>query len=122
MTFARIGHALATVTAVVVRLVSSRTLKSESTENHYRLLFERSPAGVYRRTIDGQFLDVNDACFRIFGFDSREECLARNASELWFDPADRETFVARLIRLKSLGSFECRYRRRDGARCGCWKA
>ena len=49
-----------------------------------------------------------------FGFASREEYLARNASELWFDPADREAFVARLIRLKSLDSGECRYRRRDG--------
>jgi PAS domain S-box-containing protein len=111
----RIGRALAAVTAAVVRLLPSRTVKPDWTDHHYRLLFERSPAGVYRRTIDGQFLDVNDACFRIFGFDSREECLARDASELWFDPADRETFAARLILLKSLGSFECRYRRRDGA-------
>jgi PAS domain S-box-containing protein len=106
--------AFAILTSMVDRRFSSQTLELESTENRYRLLFERSLAGVYRSTIDGRLLDVNDACFRIFGYASREEHLAHNVSELWFEPADREAFVARLIRVKSLANFECRYRRRDG--------
>ena len=33
---------------------------------------------------------------------------------MWFEPADRQEFVARLIRLKSLANSECCYRRKDG--------
>ena len=96
------------------RRFSSQTLELESSEHRYRLLFERSLAGVYRSTIDGRILDVNEACFRIFGYASREEHLAHNASEVWFEPADREEFVARLIQPKSLANSECCYRRKDG--------
>jgi len=78
------------------RLVLSPTRELEATENRYRLLFERSPAGVYRSTIDGRFLDLNDACFRMFGYVSREEHLAHNAAASWFEPAERKEFIARL--------------------------
>src|SRR4029078_10089260 len=80
----------------------------------YRLLFERSLAGFYRSTIDGHILDVNEACIHIFGYASREEYLARNASELWFETTEREAFVAGLVRLKSIANAEYCYRRRDG--------
>jgi PAS domain S-box-containing protein len=102
------------LTSIIDRRLSSQTLELASSESRYRLLFERSLAGVYRSTIDGRILDVNEACFRIFGYASREEHLAHNASEVWFEPAGREDFVARLIRLKSLANAECCYRRKDG--------
>jgi NO-binding membrane sensor protein with MHYT domain len=64
--------AFAILTSIIDRRFSSQTLQLESSEHRYRVLFERSLAGVYRSTIDGHFLDVNDACFRIFGYASRE--------------------------------------------------
>jgi two-component system, sensor histidine kinase and response regulator len=106
--------AFAILTSIIDRRFSFQTLELESSEQRYRLLFERSLAGVYRCTVDGRILDVNDACFRLFGYASREEHLAHNASDSWFAPADREEFVARLIDLKSLASIECCYRRKDG--------
>jgi two-component system sensor histidine kinase/response regulator len=106
--------AFAILTSIIDRRFSSQTLELESSEHRYRVLFERSLAGVYRSTIDGRFLDVNDACFRIFGYASREEHLAHNASEVWFEPADRNEFVDRLIQLKSVANSEHRYRRKDG--------
>ena len=107
--------AFAILTSIIDRRFSFQTLELESSEKRYRLLFERSLAGVYRSTIDGRLLDVNDACFRIFGYASREEHMAHNASDMWFQPADRDEFVARLIRLKSLANVESCYRRKDGA-------
>ena len=82
--------AFAILTSIIDRRFSSQTLELESSESRYRLLFERSLAGVYRSTIDGRILDVNEACFRIFGYASREEHLAHNASEVWFEPAARD--------------------------------
>jgi two-component system, sensor histidine kinase and response regulator len=106
--------AFAILTSIVDRRFSSQTLELESSENRYRLLFERSLAGVYRRTVDGQILDVNEACVRIFGYASREEQLAHSAFDIWFDTEAREDFVARLTLQKSLASCERRYRRKDG--------
>ena len=102
------------LTSLLDRRFSSQTFELESSESRYRLLFERSLAGVYRRTMDGRILDVNEACFRIFGFASREEQLAHNASEMWFEPAEREVFIAQLVQHGSMGSSERRYRRKDG--------
>jgi two-component system sensor histidine kinase/response regulator len=106
--------AFAILTSIIDRRFSSQTLELESSEHRYRMLFERSLAGVYMSTLDGDILDVNDACFRIFGYASREEHMAHNASELWFDAESRQEFVARLLSLKSLASSERRYRRKDG--------
>jgi len=98
------------------RRQSSRTIALQSSERHYRQLFERSLAGVYRCTLDGRFLEVNEACFRIFGYASRDEYLSHNASDSWLEPAERDAFVARLTSLKSIANAECSYRRNDGAR------
>jgi PAS domain S-box-containing protein len=104
----------AILTSVIDRRFSSQTLELESSENRYRMLFERSLAGVYRSTLDGRMLDVNAACFRIFGYATREEHLAHNASEVWLEPAAREEFIARLVRLKGIANSEVCYRRKDG--------
>jgi two-component system sensor histidine kinase/response regulator len=106
--------AFAILTSLIDRRFSSQTLELESSENRYRLLFERSLAGVYRSTMDGRILDVNEACFRIFGYASRDEHLTHNAAEMWFDPTDREQSLARLIQLKSISNSERCYRRKDG--------
>jgi PAS domain S-box-containing protein len=104
----------AILTSVLDRRFSSQTLELESSETRYRMLFERSLAGVYRSTLDGRILDVNAACIRIFGYATREEHLAHNASEVWPDPAARGEFVARLVRLKGIANSEVCYRRKDG--------
>ena len=83
-------------------------------EERYRLLFERNLAGVFRSTPEGRILDCNDACFRIFGCDSRREFLSRDAASFYFDPADREEVIARVRTEGSLTNFEIRFRRRDG--------
>jgi two-component system, sensor histidine kinase and response regulator len=106
--------AFAILTSILDRRFSSQTLELESSEHRYRMLFERSLAGVYRSTLDGRILDVNPACFRIFGYGSCEEHMAHSAAELWYDAENREEFIARLLSQKSLASAERRYRRKDG--------
>ena len=106
--------AFTVLTSMFDRQLALQTHDLALTESRYRMLFERSLAGVYRSTIDGRLLDVNDACSRMFGYASRDEQLATHASDMWFDPAEQDVFVARLVRLKSLANAECRYRRKDG--------
>ena len=85
-----------------------------SSEERYRLLFERNVAGVYRAALDGRLIDCNDACARIFGLGSREEALAHRLWDI-YDLADRrEEIMSRLLEERSLTNFEVRVRSREG--------
>jgi len=94
------------------RKTAERALRDS--EERYRTLFERNLAGVYRTTVDGRILDVNDACARIFGFGSREELMAHNAIDFYFDPAERESTLRRLRVSGSLVNIDYPFRRPDG--------
>ncbi len=107
--------AFAILTSIIDRRFSSQKLELVSSESRYRLLFERSLAGVYRSTIEGRILDVNDACFRIFGYASREEHLSHDAADAYHEPGSRDRFVAELMRVKSFANSECCYKRKDGS-------
>lgn len=105
---------LALLTSFLDRRFSAQTLELESSEARYRLLFERSLAGVYRTTLGGRILDCNEACVRILGYASREDALAHPASDSYSNSAAREAFIARLQEQKTLTNFERRLRRKDG--------
>jgi len=85
-----------------------------ASEARYRQLFERNLAGVFRSTVDGRFLDCNEAFARTFGYASRQEVLARTTSDLYFDPQEHELATSRLKQEKFLTNCEFRLRRQDG--------
>ncbi len=85
--------ALAIVTSLVDRQYSAQASQLASTEQRYRLLFERSLAGVYRITMDGRILDCNDACARILGYASRDELLSSAAASSYSSPDDLSQFI-----------------------------
>ena len=112
VTFMVLG--LAVLTSFLDRRFSAQTLELESSEARYRLLFERSLAGVYRITLEGRILDCNDAFSRILGYASRAEHLAHSADDQYLGPANREAYSARLQEQKALTNFERCLRRKDG--------
>ena len=79
----------------------------------YRLLFERSLAGIYRASIDGRLLTCNLAGARLLGFDSAEELLRSNAAD-FSSPDERAAFVALVREHKGLVNRESRLVRKDG--------
>jgi two-component system, sensor histidine kinase and response regulator len=106
---------LAVITSVVDRQYSAQASQLASTEQRYRLLFERSLAGVYRITLDGRILDCNDACARILGYASRDSLLQNSvAATSYSNPDDLSQFISRLRAEGSLTNFERRLLRRDG--------
>jgi diguanylate cyclase (GGDEF)-like protein/PAS domain S-box-containing protein len=104
---------LGTAQDITARKEAEKALRES--EERYRLLFERNLAGVYRTTLDGRVLDCNDAFARIFGYESRQELLSRNVSEVYFRETDRDAFLARLREHKTLTNEESCLRRKDGA-------
>lgn len=87
----------------------------KASEARYRLLFERNLAGVYLGTTDGRILDCNDACARLFGYESREELLSADAAGMYSDEGERERLVSLLREQRQLTNVELQLRRRDGS-------
>jgi len=83
-------------------------------ERRYRLLFERSPVGVFRTTLSGRVLEINEAGARIFGYESRMDFRSQNAQHLYFDPQERDELIEKIKRDKFITNAETRLRRKDG--------
>lgn len=98
--------------------ITDRKLQEErlgASELRYRILFERNVAGVFRSTIDGRFLDANQAVVAIYGYPSVEELLAINAAQLFPDPASRRKMVEDLRERGFLRNYELTLVRKDGS-------
>jgi PAS domain S-box-containing protein len=106
---------LAALSFLVGRRSSARSLGFESAGQRYRLLFERSLAGVIRTTLDGKILDCNQACAKIFGYASGEELLSSPVTNRCFCPEEHDAFIKRLKEEKSLTNYEHSMRRKDGS-------
>jgi len=59
-------------------------------ERKYRLLFERSLDGIYRTTVEGKYLDVNQALVKMLGYKNKEELLKIDIpTQLYVKKSDR---------------------------------
>src|SRR5215831_4172008 len=85
--------------AGIARDITQRKRAQEallSSEQRYRLLFERNVAGVGIGSLDGRVLDCNDGWARILGYDSRDEVIGRHASEFYVNLAERQSLLDEL--------------------------
>ncbi len=89
-----------------------------SAEARYRSLFENALEGMYQAAPDGRYIEVNPACARLFGCESKEELLAVLAEVpqmLYADPLARAEFVQRLRQQDFVINFESEIYRLDGS-------
>jgi PAS domain S-box-containing protein len=86
----------------------------QHSEERFRLLFEDDLTGDYLATPDGTILLCNQAFVEIFGFDSREEAVGSNLSNLYVAPMLWSRFIQLLSDNKSLERYERTSRHSDG--------
>jgi len=104
--------------AGIARDITKRKRDEEallSSEQRYRLLFEKNVAGVGIVSLDGRVLDCNDSWAQILGYQSRDEIRGRFASEFYFNPAEREPLVDELFDKQKLVSREVQLKHKDGS-------
>jgi PAS domain S-box-containing protein len=74
-------------------------------ENKYRQLFEKSLAGIYKTTEDGDIIDANIAFSKLLGFNNVEELKYRNIKDFYFETEDRTSYINLLKKDKSTSNY-----------------
>ena len=100
---------------ITIRKASSQALREA--ERRYYNLFENAIEGIFRTSIDGQYLDANPALARIYGFDSPAELIAQLkdiGNQLYVEPSRREEFMALAKARGSVSGFESQVYRKSG--------
>jgi two-component system, cell cycle sensor histidine kinase and response regulator CckA len=86
-----------------------------ASEERYRLLFERSLAGVIRTAVDGRVLECNEAFAQIQGYASRQEVISANVRDFYFEKSDGTALIELLKQYPMVIGEEFHARRKDGS-------
>jgi PAS domain S-box-containing protein len=103
----------------VVHDITTRKQVEESlrvSQEKYTKAFQSAPEAITISELDsGQFIEVNDAATKIFGY-SREELLGRSAFELgiWLKKEDRDRFIDPIRKHHKVSQLEILERRKSG--------
>lgn len=86
-------------------------------ERRYRSIFENAIEGIFQTTLDGQYLTVNPALARIYGYASPAEMIASLQDiqqQLYVDPEQRKAFLKSMQETGMVTNFESRVYRKNG--------
>lgn len=87
-------------------------------ESHYRSIFENAIEGIFQTSPAGQYLMVNPALARMYGYDSPEELMSKFSNireQLYVDVNRREEFIQTIKKHQSLQNFESLAYKKDGS-------
>ncbi len=95
-------------------VLQTRTAELRESEQRYRTMFERNPAGMSLTLADGRIVACNEAFARILGFERPADVLAANVGEFYAQPKEREQLLERVKAEGTAINVEVQFRRRDG--------
>jgi diguanylate cyclase (GGDEF)-like protein/PAS domain S-box-containing protein len=87
-------------------------------EERYRRLFQESRDAIYMTSVDGRFIDANQATLELFGR-TRAQLLAMDAHDIYVHASDRERFQDEITRSGFVRDYEVRLARSDGTAVDC---
>ena len=88
--------------------------KIQISEKQYKDFFDHDLTGDYISTLEGNFLDCNQAFVDILGFSSKEEALNSKPQDLYPDPEERKKIFNILRQHGKLVNYEETLLRKDG--------
>ncbi len=106
---------IAMITSVADKYFSAQSFRLHSTEERYRVLFERSMAGIYRATLDGTVIDMNQACLELLGYGRAKEVLGRVIRSVHMPQEDQKSYEELLRNTKRLPARETKLFRTNGS-------
>ena len=98
-------------------LVKEQTSELRESEEKYRTLTENLNVGLYRDTVGpkGNFIEINPALVKIFGYKNREEVFKLNVSDLYQNPEERKNFNRQIIENGFVKDKELNLIKKDGS-------
>ncbi|MFI5377292.1 MAG: PAS domain S-box protein [Candidatus Rokuibacteriota bacterium] len=97
-----------------MELLQTRSGALLESEQRYRTMFARNPAGMSLTLEDGRIVDCNDAFAHILGFERPAEVLSANIGDFYAQPKEREQLLERVKAEGTAVNVELQFRRRDG--------
>jgi PAS domain S-box-containing protein len=103
-------------------LAMGRTIERQmddlrQSEERYRAIFDNSPVGIFRTTVEGELVEGNPALGRMFGFADRRDFVASmgaTVEAIYAEPGSREHFLQAVTHSARPVSVETRFMRKDG--------
>lgn len=94
-------------------LRQSREVLKE-TEERYRRIFENSKDMVFITSVDGKFIEVNQAGADILGYENKGKLLGIKSTHTYFDAEERPRFQREIDKKGFVKDFEVKLKREDG--------
>ena len=88
-------------------------------ETRFTELFETLQEGIYITTPEGRILDANPALVRMLGYESKEDLLKRQVSEILVDPLERKALQQQVETQPMVQGREITLLRKDGSSIVC---
>ena len=86
-----------------------------ATGQRCRRYVEHNAVGFFRCTLEGRPLECNDSAVRLMGYESQADLRSHAATDLYFDPADRQAAFKLLQEGRAFTNYEARLKRKDGS-------
>ena len=90
----------------------------QKSEQKFRTIFEDSRDAIYISTVDGTYVDVNEAYLELFGY-RRDEIDGLNANDAYADATGRDRFRRIIGEKGSVRDYEVVLRKKDGRLMDC---
>ncbi|HUU28972.1 MAG TPA: sigma 54-interacting transcriptional regulator [archaeon] len=87
-------------------------------EEKYRTLFEESKDALCTTTLDGKFIDFNQALLDMLGY-TREEMLKLNVRQIYVSPRDRDLFQREIEKKDFIRDYEVKLKKKNGTEMDC---
>ena len=101
-----------------IRDITENKRKDEElreSEEKYRTFFKTSRDCVFITSIDGRWMDMNDAAIELFGYSSRDELMQVKVPNLYVKAAERTKIVKTMLKGGFVKDYPIDMRRKDGA-------
>lgn len=102
--------------AQMAKTIEEKISTVKVAEAKYRDIFENAMEGIFRTSVEGQFLNTNPAFVRILGYASQDDLSASardSSAALYVDSRARDRLLEQLGQRAAVAGFETRFRRKD---------
>lgn len=91
------------------------TMKLDESEKKYKSLFQNAQVALFRTSIEGQLIEINQRYAEIAGYANIDDCIGEYSPQnAWSDPEARNEFLEKIQKTGSVSDYEAKIIRKDG--------